>query len=205
MLKTCRAKSGRIIAPMTQARTASVGVVTPPPLQRWLNAVLMLFAELVHGVATTLGMWRRVGRRACDTQSDVFVLPQAKSDIHLKEKSGTASLRLAVDAQRRANERCDHQAAHHQPKSSSGLTRGSFFNAAATRVLADRKQDSRVKPENDAAHVARSLSLSFRAKAQRAADPEPRGYTHRRCDTQLLASGSRLRASGMTSLVCQRP
>jgi hypothetical protein len=47
---------GRIIAPMTRARTASYGVVTPPPLDRWIEAVLMLCVSLVHRAATTLGM-----------------------------------------------------------------------------------------------------------------------------------------------------
>jgi hypothetical protein len=84
VIKTCRAKSARIIAPMTQARTASSGVVTPPPLDRWIDAVLMLFAELVQGVATTLGMWRRIGRRDWHTQSGSPTLPQAKSDIQLR-------------------------------------------------------------------------------------------------------------------------
>ena len=45
-------------------------------------------------------------------------------------------------------------------------------------------------------------SLSFRAKAHRAEDPELRSYTSQR-HTQLLDSGSRAsRVSGMTVLVC---
>jgi hypothetical protein len=91
VIKTCRAKSGRIIAPMTQARTASSGVVTPPPLQHWLHAVLMLFAELVQGVGTTLGMWRRVGRRDWHTQSGASALPQAKSDIQLRNDTAAVA------------------------------------------------------------------------------------------------------------------
>jgi hypothetical protein len=91
VIKTCRAKCARIIAPMTQARTASSGVVTPPPLQRWLHAVLMLFVELVQGVATTLGMWRRIGGRDWHTQSDVSALPQAKSDIQLRNDTAVVA------------------------------------------------------------------------------------------------------------------
>jgi hypothetical protein len=30
--------------------------VTPPPLDRWIEAVLMLCVSLVQGAATTLGM-----------------------------------------------------------------------------------------------------------------------------------------------------
>ncbi len=45
---------------------------------------------------------------------------------------------------------------------------------------------------------------SFRAKAQRAADPEPRSYPHHQ-HIKPLASGSRAtRASGMTVLMCQK-
>jgi hypothetical protein len=91
VIRTCRAKSGRIIAPMTQARTASSGVVTPPPLQHWLHAVLVLFVELVQGVATTLGMRRRIGRRDWHTQSDVSALPQAKDDTQLRETNPAAT------------------------------------------------------------------------------------------------------------------
>jgi hypothetical protein len=91
VIRTCRAKSGRIIAPMTQARTASSGVVTPPPLDRWIDAVLMLFVELVHGVATTLGMWRRVEQRDWHTQSGVSALPQAKSDIQLRNDTAAVA------------------------------------------------------------------------------------------------------------------
>jgi hypothetical protein len=91
VIRTCRAKSGRIIPPMTQARTASSGVVTPPPLDRWIDAVLMLFAELVQGVATTLGMWRRVGRRDWHTRSGSPTLPQAKSDIQLRNDTAVVA------------------------------------------------------------------------------------------------------------------
>ena len=71
---------------MTRARTASYGVVTPPPLDRWIDAVLMLFAILVQGVATTFGM--RFNHRARDwhTGSVREALPQTKPDIHIKEQ-----------------------------------------------------------------------------------------------------------------------
>jgi hypothetical protein len=84
VIRTCRAKSARIIAPMTQALKAANGVIAPPPLDRWIDAVLLLWVRLVQGVATTLGMWRRVEQRDWHTQSDVSALPQAKSDIQLR-------------------------------------------------------------------------------------------------------------------------
>ena len=70
---------------MTRARTASYGVVTPPPLDRWIDAVLMLFASLVQGVGATFGMRRWIGKRDWHTQSEAQALPQTKPGIHLKE------------------------------------------------------------------------------------------------------------------------
>jgi hypothetical protein len=49
-----------------------------------MDAVLLLCMSLVHGVATTLGMWRRVEQRDWHTQSDASALPQAKDDIQLR-------------------------------------------------------------------------------------------------------------------------
>jgi hypothetical protein len=85
VIKTCRAKSRRIIAPMTQALRSANGVIAPPPLDRWVDAVLLACVRLVQGVATTLGMWWRIGRRDWHTQSDVSTLPQAKSDIQFQK------------------------------------------------------------------------------------------------------------------------
>jgi hypothetical protein len=76
---------------MTQARTASSGVVTPPPLQHWLHAVLMLFVELVHGVATTLGMIFNRTRRDWHTADAREDLPQAKSDIQLRDDTAVVA------------------------------------------------------------------------------------------------------------------
>jgi hypothetical protein len=91
VLKTCRAKSGRIIAPMTQELRSANGVIAPPPLDRWIDAVLLLCVRLVHGVATTLGMWRRVEQRDWHTQSGSSALPQAKSDIQLRNDTAVVA------------------------------------------------------------------------------------------------------------------
>jgi hypothetical protein len=133
MIKTCRPKSGRIIAPMTQARTASHGVVTPPPLQHWLHAVLMLFVELVHGVATTLGMIFKRTRRDWHTADAREDLPQAKSDIHIKESNSTHGVILGL-----------------VPGISVGTPRG-----LSVAPLEIRNKDSRHKAENDTVVVAR--------------------------------------------------
>jgi hypothetical protein len=90
VIKTCRAKSARIIAPMTQALKAANGVIAPPPLQHWLNAVLLLCVRLVHGVAATLGMIFKRNDRDWHTADACEDLPRAKYDIQLKKESNTA-------------------------------------------------------------------------------------------------------------------
>ena len=72
---------------MTRARTASYGVVTPPPLDRWIEAVLMLCVSLVQGVATTLGMIFNGRDRDWHTDDAREDLPQATSGIHSKKES----------------------------------------------------------------------------------------------------------------------
>ena len=67
---------------MTRARTASFGLVTPPPLYRWIDAVLMLFAELVSHAASTLHMVFVRRTRACHTTAAPEVLPRATSGLH---------------------------------------------------------------------------------------------------------------------------
>jgi hypothetical protein len=49
-----------------------------------MEAVLLLWMSLVHGVAATLGMWLSVEQRDWHTQSDASALPQAKDDIQLR-------------------------------------------------------------------------------------------------------------------------
>ena len=81
---------------MTRARTASHGVGTPPPLDRWIDAVLMLFVSLVQGVATTFGMGRWIRARDWHTRSGSSALPQTKPDIHLKEEDSLPESRAAL-------------------------------------------------------------------------------------------------------------
>jgi hypothetical protein len=77
---------------MTQARKASKGFGTPPPLHRWMDAVLLLCVRLVQGVATTLGMIFKRERRDWHTASAHEDLPQAKSDIQLQETKPAVTL-----------------------------------------------------------------------------------------------------------------
>jgi hypothetical protein len=79
---------------MTRARTVSSGVVTPPPLDRWIDAVLMLFVSLVQGATTTLQMWLRIEPRDWHMQSEASALPQAKSGKQTQESNTTHGVSL---------------------------------------------------------------------------------------------------------------
>jgi hypothetical protein len=145
--------------------------MTPPPLDRWIDAVLLLWMSLVQGVATTLGMWLRVGTRDWHTQSDVSALPQAKSDIHIKKDDTTHGVILGP-----------------VPRISVGPSKG-----LAADPLETHNQDSRHKAEKDSAGVApmRANPIPVIPDARAACEPEPRGDKHIR-DTQLLGSRSRV-------------
>ena len=92
---------------MTRARTASNGLGTPPPLDRWIEAVLMLCVSLVQGARTTLGMIYKRNHRDWHTAEAQEDLPQATSGIHLKESdhprgvATTATQSLSFRASRR--------------------------------------------------------------------------------------------------------
>ena len=66
-------------------RTASYGLVTPPPLQLWLHAVLMLFAELVSHAVSTLQMVLVRCTRECHPKAAPADLPRATTGISIKE------------------------------------------------------------------------------------------------------------------------
>jgi hypothetical protein len=124
------------MAAMTQARKAAHGLGNPPPLDRWIDAVLLLCAALVQGVVTTLGMWRRVGQRDWHTQSGSLALPRVKGDIHIKESIPPT-------------------------ESFSGLSRESLLDHRGDSQidpLEPHNQDSRDKPENGTIDVARPVS-----------------------------------------------
>jgi hypothetical protein len=70
--------------PMTRARITAKGLVTPPPLHRLMEAVLLLCVSLVQGVATTFGMRfkRQAGVWHIDQTQEA--LPQTKPDTSLQ-------------------------------------------------------------------------------------------------------------------------
>jgi hypothetical protein len=67
---------------MTPARTASHGLEIPPPLYRLIDAVLMLFAELVSHAVSTLQMVLVRRTRDWHTKAAPDDLPRAKTGIH---------------------------------------------------------------------------------------------------------------------------
>ncbi|MBY0254379.1 MAG: hypothetical protein K2X54_23870 [Methylobacterium organophilum] len=77
--------SRRIFSAMTPARSHAHGLVSPSPLQHWLNATLCVIAELVRNVAARLGMRNRRQARVCDTIQMPEALPLAKRDTPQEE------------------------------------------------------------------------------------------------------------------------
>jgi hypothetical protein len=128
----------RIIAPMTRARTASYGVVTPPPLDRWIDAVLMLFVSLVQGAVTTLQMWLKIRPRDWHTQSETSALPRATSGMSSQGPNTTHGVILGL-----------------VPRISVGIPRGLAVIPHETH-----NRDSRHKAENDTAPVAATRSIA---------------------------------------------
>ena len=199
---------GLIVLRMTRARTASYGVVTPPPLDRWIDAVLMLFASLVQGVVATFGMRRWIGQRDWHAQSGSSALPQTKPDIQSQDPTTPT-------------------------ESCSALCRASLLanpRGLANTPLETLNRDSRDKPENDPVDAealeagkarvpgagrdpagaqralpTRTPTPVIPAEARHREELEPRSHAHKHQHVRPLASGSRLRASGMTMCACPPP
>ena len=121
---------------MTRARRAAKGLVTPPPLHRWMEAVLLLCVSLVQGVATTFGM--RFNRRTRDWHMDQTdeALPQTTSDIHLQKDDTSNGVILGP-----------------VPRISVRPTRG-----LANTPHEASNQDARHKPEHDVPNAATRTS-----------------------------------------------
>jgi hypothetical protein len=64
---------------MTQAQTHAHGLVIPSPLDRWIDAMLRAFAELVLHAARFLKMDLSRVPRACHTDVAPQALPEEKS------------------------------------------------------------------------------------------------------------------------------
>jgi hypothetical protein len=70
---------------MTRHRHAQTGLVTPSPLDRWIDATLRVFAMLVLNVASTFQMKQLRPKRDWHTPDDEAALPRMKID-NLKEQ-----------------------------------------------------------------------------------------------------------------------
>ena len=119
---------------MTRARTASYGVVTPPPLDRWIEAVLMLCVSLVQGAATTLGMIFNRTSRDWHTETACEALPQATSGNQLQDSITTHGVMLGL-----------------VPSISVGTSQGLANNPCEAI-----NRDARHKAERDSVDVAQS-------------------------------------------------
>jgi hypothetical protein len=69
---------------MTRHKQAHTGLVTPSPLDRWIDAMLRAFAMLVHLVASTLQMIPS-RRPVIGTREAPADLPTAKIDSHQED------------------------------------------------------------------------------------------------------------------------
>ena len=127
---------------MTRARTASYGVVTPPPLDRWIEAVLMLFVSLVQGARTTLRMILNRTHRDWHTETAREDLPQTTSGISSQGPNTPHGAMLGL-----------------VPSISVGPTRG-----LATDPHETINRDVRHKGEHDTLDVAPSRSCAKRRR-----------------------------------------
>jgi hypothetical protein len=180
VIRTCRAKSGRIIAPMTQELRSANGVIAPPPLDHWIDAVLLLCVRLVQGVATTLGMIFNRNHRDWHTADACEDLPQAKSDIHFKKESNTThGVILGL-----------------VPRISVGSSPGLSVAPDETN-----NRDSRHKAENDAAREAHSIVALMVSSARSARPSTWRAEAQRRGNHEGVLTLSQLQqksSSGST-------
>ncbi len=81
-----------ILPRMTRHKHAQTGLVTPSPLDHWIDATLHVLAMLVLHVASTLQMIRR-RTRVNATRATPTDLPQAKTDTQSKETTSAAKHR----------------------------------------------------------------------------------------------------------------
>jgi len=81
---------------MTRHKHAQTGLVTPSPLDRWIDATLRAFAMLVHYVASTLEMIRLNVTRDWHTPDDEAALPRVTNDTQSQETKPAAQHRSPI-------------------------------------------------------------------------------------------------------------
>ena len=143
---------------MTRARTASNGLGTPPPLDRWIEAVLMLCVSLVHRAATTLGMIFKCNHRDWHTADADEALPQETSGNSTQGTNPTHGVILGLVS-----------------RISVGAPRGLSIDPREAI-----NQDSRVKPENNSVDVAPSRFTPVIPGEGATCLPKPEGRREKR-------------------------
>jgi len=88
--------AGRVILPrMTRHKHAHIGLITPSPLDHWINATLRMLAMLVLHVASTLQMLCS-RTRVNATRATPTDLPRAKTDTQSQETPPAAQHRSPI-------------------------------------------------------------------------------------------------------------
>ena len=184
---------------MTRARRTANGVMTPPPLYRWIDAVLLLCVSLVQGAVSTLKMIAVRCTRECHTKAPHADLPHATNSIF---ETGTNQSLSSFSGKPKAH-----------PENPGSLIVGT---AGIPRAATNR--DARDKPEHDSVGVDASGSVEHAFPAQagiQSARNARSSATHTACHPgrraatirdpfvriQNLQNGSRLalRLAGMTT------
>jgi len=80
---------------MTRHKHAQTGLVTPSPLDRWIDAMLRVLAMLVRNVASTLPMIRRRPPVKA-TQAMPAGLPRVKTDTIKEQAAAPQSSPIAL-------------------------------------------------------------------------------------------------------------
>jgi hypothetical protein len=110
---------------MTRHRHAQTGLVTPSPLDRWIDATLRVLAMLVLNVASTFQMKQLRPKRDWHTPDDEAALPRMKTDTHKEQHAAQhrSSLNSAHGEQRSSAARpSNHERVLTAPSPSVSLT-----------------------------------------------------------------------------------
>ena len=193
---------------MTRTQTRAYGVIAPSSRQPLLEAMLCVFACLLSNVGSKLRTIFNRNTRDWHTDRAEEVQLQPSTDITEKEpqppqpsfsgKRKARIPRMTVASSQGTTPhslRAINRDARDKPEHDAigFASSGSVEHAFPTKAVIQSARHARSRPIH-------SL-LSFRAKAHRAVDPEPRSHTHRH-PNQPLGSGSRAsRASGTTMQV----
>lgn len=141
---------------MKLAREVTYGIATPPLLHRWMHAVLLLCAELVHSAVSTLWMICARLHRDWHTMNARKALPHATSGIESQEQT----LQLPFSGTRKT----------HIPGIPIVSAQGTTPHSRATS-----NHHARIKTGHDSISLARSASVFTHAPLAKAGSP--RRYT----------------------------